>query len=144
MSIGDDIKGLEGFEYPYPPKSSLDEGHAMIEILSRSLLIACHSISCGYLGKTDGGYVFLYNKDYQGPPISLAMPVRSEPYVFDRFPPFFDGLLPEGGQLEALLRQNKIDSHDYLTQLEAVGGDLVGAVTVISDPVTLSAGKKDL
>lgn len=115
----------------------------MTETSSRSLLIACHSIPCGYLGKRDGEYVFLYLRDYQGSPISLAMPVRVEPYVFDRFPPFFDGLLPEGGQLEALLRQNKIDSHDYLTQLEAVGGDMVGAVTVISEPPTLHGDKED-
>lgn len=144
MSIGDDIKSPEGFEYPYPPKSFLDEGHAMIETLTRSLLIACHSIPCGYLEKTDGEYVFFYIKDYHGSPISLAMPVRLEPYVFDRFPPFFDGLLPEGVQLEALLRQNKIDSHDYLAQLKAVGGDLVGAVTVLSDPESVNGNKEDL
>jgi len=59
------------------------------------------------------------------------MPVRSEPYEFDRFPPFFDGLLPEGAQLEALLRTAKIDRDDPMRQLLTVGGDLVGSVTVV-------------
>jgi serine/threonine-protein kinase HipA len=75
-------------------------------------------------------YAFTYATGYDGPPVSLTMPVRAEPYRFDRFPPFFDGLLPEGYQLEALLRQAKLDRHDRMGQLLVVGGDTVGAVTV--------------
>jgi serine/threonine-protein kinase HipA len=58
------------------------------------------------------------------------MPITLSEYAFDRFPPFFEGLLPEGVMLEGLLKQNKIDKLDYFSQLMAVGGDLVGAVTV--------------
>jgi serine/threonine-protein kinase HipA len=58
------------------------------------------------------------------------MPVRERSFDFDRFPPFFDGLLPEGVLLEALLKRRKIDRHDYFGQILAVGEDLVGAVTV--------------
>jgi serine/threonine-protein kinase HipA len=58
------------------------------------------------------------------------MPVGEKEFEFDRFPPFFDGLLPEGSLLEGLLRLRKIDKFDYLSQLIAVGNDLVGAVTV--------------
>ena len=60
--------------------------------------------------------------------------MRDEPYQFDGFPPFFDGLLPEGAQLEALLRQQKLDRDDGFGQLLTVGGDLVGAVTVAPAP----------
>jgi serine/threonine-protein kinase HipA len=73
---------------------------------------------------------FSYLPDYQGPRVSLTMPVGQQVYDFDAFPPFFDGLLPEGVLLEALLRQSKIDERDYFSQLVAVGADLVGAVTV--------------
>jgi serine/threonine-protein kinase HipA len=75
-------------------------------------------------------YRFIYFDDYSGPPISLTMPVRERSFDFDRFPPFFDGLLPEGVLLEALLKRRKIDRHDYFSQMLAVGEDLVGAVTV--------------
>lgn len=64
---------------------------------------------------------FQYGPNYNGPPISLTMPVREEPYLFDDFPPFFDGLLPEGFQLEALLRQKKLDRTDKFGQLLVVG-----------------------
>ena len=75
-------------------------------------------------------YEFQYLKNYTGEPVSLTMPVQNESYTFEQFPPFFDGLLPEGIMLEGLLRQLKIDRHDYMSQLIATGGDLVGAVTV--------------
>lgn len=98
------------------------------------LLVHCHSVPSGYLIKNDGEYTFVYLSDYKGPPISLTMPVRNIPYFFDRFPPFFDGLLPEGMQLEALIRQNKIDANNFMAQLAAVGEDMVGAVTVTLPP----------
>lgn len=79
-------------------------------------------------------YQFLYHHEYKGPPVSLTMPVRSVPYTYDRFPPFFDGLLPEGNQLEALLKQGKLDRDDYFGQLIAVGKDMVGAVSVEGIP----------
>ncbi len=38
--------------------------------------------------------------------------------------------MPEGIQLESLLRRRKIDKTDYFSQLLAVGSDMVGSVTV--------------
>jgi serine/threonine-protein kinase HipA len=61
------------------------------------------------------------------------MPVKNEEYFFDSFPPFFDGLLPEGIMLEGLLKTYKIDKTDYFQQLIITGKDLVGAVTFESD-----------
>lgn len=78
-------------------------------------------------------YRFSYREDYTGPAISLAMPVTQKDYEFSAFPPFFDGLLPEGFQLEALLRKRKIDRTDLFSQLLIVGQDLVGAVTVAEE-----------
>ena len=91
-----------------------------------------HGMSAGILEEIEGGkkYRFTYFERYNGPAIALTMPVDAKEFVFERFPPFFDGLLPEGPLLEGLLRQCKIDKFDYLSQLIAVGNDLVGAVTV--------------
>jgi serine/threonine-protein kinase HipA len=88
----------------------------------------------GYLTEEVYGirYVFAYDPAYAGPPVSLTMPVRVEPYFFEEFPAFFDGLLPEGVQLEGLLKQKKIDRDDKFSQLLAVGADTVGAVSVES------------
>lgn len=75
-------------------------------------------------------YRFEYKEGYSGYPVSLTMPLSSEIYSFDRFPPFFDGLLPEGNQLEGLLNLGKVDRNDHFSQLILVGNDMVGAVTV--------------
>lgn len=75
-------------------------------------------------------YKFVYFEDYNGSPVSLTMPVKQREFEFNRFPPFFDGLLPEGVQLEALIRQMKIDKNDFFSQLIHVGKDLIGSVTV--------------
>ena len=75
-------------------------------------------------------YRFEYKTGYDGAPVSLTMPVEGRIFSFDRFPPFFEGVLPEGPLLEGLLRGLKLDRHDFMGQLLATGGDLVGAVTV--------------
>lgn len=98
----------------------------------RRVEVSMHGIPAGILEEIEVGrkYRFAYLENYQGPAISLTMPVEEKKFNFDRFPPYFDGLLPEGLLLEGLLKQRKIDKYDYLGQLIAVGNDLVGAVTV--------------
>ena len=78
----------------------------------------------------EGRYCFSYESNYQGPPASLTMPIKKLTYEFDKFPAFFDGLLPEGALLDALLHKYKLDRKDYFGQLMQVGKDLVGAVSV--------------
>lgn len=84
----------------------------------------------GYLEKLDKGYRFTYLSKYQGQSVSLTMPITKSCYEYETFPPFFDGLLPEGIMLEALLKQGKLDRNDLFGQLITVGCDLVGNVTV--------------
>ena len=79
---------------------------------------------------TEGGFRFSYHPGYQGAPVSLTMPIEKQVYSYQRFPAFFEGLLPEGVMMEAMLKQCKLDRDDYFGQLIQVGQDLVGAVTV--------------
>lgn len=75
-------------------------------------------------------YVFEYIDGYDGVEVSRTMPTKQKVFEFDRFPPFFEGLLPEGIQLEGLLKIRKVDRRDYFSQLMAIGEDMVGVVTV--------------
>ena len=75
-------------------------------------------------------YLLEYRDGYEGEPVSLTLPTSQRAFEFDGFPAFFEGLLPEGGQLEGLLRREKLDRSDYFGQLVFLGNDLVGAVTV--------------
>lgn len=98
----------------------------------RQAKVYFHGKPAGILKELERGrnYRFEYDESYDGAGISLAMPPSQKVYPFDAFPPFFDGLLPEGPQLEALLRRAKLDREDLFGQLVAVGADLVGVVTV--------------
>ena len=91
-----------------------------------------HGIFAGILSqeRERKGWRFTYDPSYSGPPISWTMPRSRAIYHFETFPPFFEGLLPEGYQLDALLRKAKLDRDDYFGQLVTVGADLVGSVTV--------------
>lgn len=90
-----------------------------------------HDIFAGVLTENDDStYRFEYDKGYSGDPISLTMPLHKKNFEFKHFPPFFEGLLPEGVMLEALLKSAKLDYYDYFGQLVHVGNDLVGSVTL--------------
>ena len=78
-------------------------------------------------------YEFHYLDTYQGPSISLTMPLTQKIYAFDSFPAFFEGFLPEGLMLEALLKKRKLSEDDRFEQLLVVGKELVGNVTVERD-----------
>ena len=88
----------------------------------RQALVKMHNIEAGILTEigdnpVSSPYRFQYFDNYTNAPISLTMPVAGKTYNFEHFPPFFDGVLPEGGQLEGLLRARKIDRSDYFSQL---------------------------
>lgn len=91
-----------------------------------------NGIEAGILSEImqDAEYIFEYNEGYDGLEVSRTMLTSQRKYTFSKFPPFFEGLLPEGIQLEGLLKLNKIDRNNLFSQLVAVGEDLVGVVTV--------------
>jgi serine/threonine-protein kinase HipA len=98
----------------------------------RAARIFVNNIEAGTLTELEYSkqYCFEYLPTYSGAPISLTMPVLQRVYQYANFPPFFDGLLPEGYQLEGLLKIRKLDRNDFFGQLLAVGDDLVGNVSV--------------
>ncbi len=98
----------------------------------RKAKVFVNGIEAGVLSEIKQGneFIFEYNSGYNGANVSQTMPLSQKKYIFNKFPPFFEGLLPEGIQLDGLLKLNKIDRNDLFSQLMAVGYDMVGAVTV--------------
>ena len=97
----------------------------------RQAIVFVHGKRAGILSEiTAKDYHFEYDQNYDSEAVSLTMPTSHKTYSYPSFPPFFEGLLPEGVMLEGLLRIAKIDKKDYFSQLIATGNDLVGSVTV--------------
>ena len=101
----------------------------------RTAAVYQQTVLAGVLEALDsGGYRFTYVPGYAGEPVSLTMPLRQRVWEFAQFPPPFEGLLPEGVQLDALLRRRKLDKSDLFGQLLAVGEDVVGSLQIKPEP----------
>ena len=97
----------------------------------RSAHVYQQRVLAGLLEELDNDHWrFTYADGYAGRPISLTMPVTTKVYEFKKFPPVFEGLLPEGIQLDTMLRRYKLDRSDLLGQLLLVGADVVGSLTI--------------
>lgn len=98
----------------------------------RKAKVYVKGLEAGILSEVRRGkeYHFEYLLRYEGLEVSRTMLIDQRSYRYDTFPPFFEGLLPEGTQLQGLLKLGKIDKNDYFSQLVAVGEDMLGVVTV--------------
>jgi serine/threonine-protein kinase HipA len=84
------------------------------------------------MGRT-GRRPFQYSEDWLAnstPSLSVSLPKRVEPYKNRECRPFFRGLLPEEGQLDAVARRLGVSRNNYFRLLEALGGDVAGALTL--------------
>lgn len=88
----------------------------------------------GTVWQDDAGYGFAYDEAWlanrAAQPVSLALPLRAEPYVSNTMIPFFDGLIPEGWLLEITAKSWKLDPSDRMAILLVACEDCIGAVSV--------------
>jgi len=81
-----------------------------------------------------GDLSFIYDQawieDRARPPISQSLPKRPEPFNRRETRPFFAGLLPEAAQREAVAQTLGISKANDFRLLEALGGDVAGALTL--------------
>lgn len=66
--------------------------------------------------------------DPEAPEISMSLPKRVEPYPHKACQPFFDGLLPEGGQRQAVAKALGVSERNPYALLHELGGDVAGAL----------------
>jgi serine/threonine-protein kinase HipA len=62
-------------------------------------------------------------------PLSVSMPLRTEPYPSEVISPWLANLLPEEEQLQGLSRALGLDQSDVLAVLQEIGGDTAGALS---------------
>ena len=94
-----------------------------------------NSDKAGVLVRVKGkGYLFAYHEAYlkneKAKPLSLSLPIRTEPYKSDKLFPFFEGLLSEGWLRKIQAETQKIDERDSFRLLIENGKDLIGAVSI--------------
>jgi serine/threonine-protein kinase HipA len=65
-----------------------------------------------------------------GPPLSLSLPLRPQPFDHRECEPFFAGLLPEGEFRKAIAQAFHVSTDNAFGLLAAVGGECAGAVSL--------------
>lgn len=81
-----------------------------------------------------GAMRFAYDDDWladdAAPPLSLSLPKRPGSFSHRRCAPFFDGLLPEGSERDAVARALGVSPDHTFGILAGVGGEVAGAVSL--------------
>jgi|SRR5690606_4410180 len=89
----------------------------------------------GTLTEAGRSVTFRYNPEWLATPgampVSLTLPLTSEPYVTDGLHPFFENLLPEGWLLELATTKLKLSKDDPFGLLMATCADCVGDVEIV-------------
>jgi serine/threonine-protein kinase HipA len=85
--------------------------------------------------KSNGNLQFRYAPEYDGPPVSLALPRQEHAHANNVVRAVFGGLLPEGDVREVLARNLGISERNDYGLLEEVGGDVAGAITLLPEGV---------
>jgi len=83
--------------------------------------------------KDNGNLQFRYDEDYDGPPLSHALPLQAEAHPHAVCRAIFGGLLPEGAERDTLARRLGVSAGNDYGLLGAVGGDCAGAITLRPD-----------
>ncbi|MGH1484088.1 MAG: type II toxin-antitoxin system HipA family toxin [Geminicoccales bacterium] len=68
--------------------------------------------------------------DETAPPVSFSLPKRQQPFSRREARPFFEGLLPEEEQREAIAAALGISKGNEFRLLESLGGEVAGALTL--------------
>lgn len=76
--------------------------------------------------------------------ISLAMPIREQPYSAGLVLPWLMNLLPEGEPLRAMMRVLGTASEDVLGLIIATGNDLAGALTIAPQSFPAPPGYREI
>ncbi|TVP97957.1 MAG: phosphatidylinositol kinase [Balneolaceae bacterium] len=100
----------------------------------RKAIIFVSETKAGILEETEIGYRFKYDPEYLSvsdpEPVSLTLPLRSEPFISNVLFPFFDGLIPEGWLLDVVEHTWKVNQKDRMGILLVSCRDTIGNVSV--------------
>jgi serine/threonine-protein kinase HipA len=104
-------------------------------VKQRQAIVRLDGQAIGKLSESGKQIVFAYDPEWLATPgavpVSLTLPLQSEPYSTDGLHPFFENLLPEGWLLELATKKLKISRDDAFGLLIATCADCVGAVEIL-------------
>ena len=106
--------------------------------MDETLNVFLHHFPVGKLRLDDRRrFVFQYDtcwlENPEAIPLSLSLPLRTQPYADDASRPFFSNLLPEAGIRHAVARKLGVSEQNDFALLWALGGECAGAVFLLPE-----------
>ena len=106
--------------------------------MKRTLSVWWEGVVVGTLQVNQHGEMrFAYSPEWLADPsrpaISFSLPKRPEPFKQRECRPFFAGLLPEESQRDAIASALGISNRNDFSFLEALGGDVAGALSLLPE-----------
>jgi len=104
--------------------------------MARILEVFLNEQSVGRLKQDDSGSLwFSYNDEWLGSdsamPLSVSLPLRTQPFSRNECRPFFAGLLPEEASRSLIAKAFGVSDKNDFALLEKIGGECAGAVSLI-------------
>ena len=117
--------------------------------MKRSLRVWWDGRAVGTLRTNEHGEMqFVYEPtwlaDAAAPPLSLSLLKREAPFKRRECRPFFAGLLPEDIQRDGVARALGVSRGNDFALLDALGGDVAGALTLLPEGRTPSESDSDV
>ncbi len=114
----------------------------MIEVFAERFGASAH---VGIIETAPGtGESFAYDEQWlrmaDPKPLSVTLPLRTEPFPAKKMRPYFEGLLPEEGARMALASRINVSGAAYVKLLNAIGRECIGAVSLQSPADVVEAG----
>ena len=112
--------------------------------MTRALSVWWDGRVAGTLKLTETGSLsFAYSAEWLAdpstPPLSVSLPKRDRRFSDRECRPFFAGLLPEHGQRDAVAAALGLSKHNDFALLDALGGEVAGALTLWPEGAALPA-----
>jgi len=109
--------------------------------MSKHLTVWWNGVRVGALALNEYGEPeFTYASDWLkadgARPVSVSLPLQVEPFDRRATLPFFEGLLPEASQRTAVARALGISQRNEFRLLEALGGEVAGALEIWPDEIS--------
>lgn len=95
-------------------------------------------------GKVSFRYDNEYLKNTHAHALSISLPLRAEPYEPFEFQGFFEGLVPEGKTRTELARRMGVSPSDWLSLLESLNCECIGALVFKRETVSLAEYESSL
>jgi len=107
-------------------------------VLNVYIEIKGQQVKAGILeGNTYLDTCFVYDSEYIkqafARPISISLPLQQERFSAHETKIFFESLLPEGFSRKSVANWAKVNEEDYVTLLECLGKECIGAIQISKD-----------